>query len=248
MEQKEKEQRTKYLINNKKEEPIEYRVGFSNFLNCRIDLSLKPFIPESETRYWVKRAIRGIQKAVPTGRQANQKIVCLDIFAGSGCIGIAILKHIKNARVDFAEIDKNFIKQIKINLKLNKIDSKRYKVIQSDVFESPHLKFKCGDKYDYIFANPPYIALKNKHLVQNSVYDFEPHKALFGGQDGLLYIRKFLEQARKHLNPNGEIWMEFDYLQKRGLEDLLKELNYKNYKICKDQFQTWRYIKIFGKI
>lgn len=246
MEQKEKGQRTKYLINNKKEEPIAYRVGFSNFLNCKIDLSLKPMIPRKETEFWVKKAIQQAQHSAL--RTENLKI--LDIFAGSGCIGIAVLKHIKNARVDFAEIDKNFIRQIKINLKLNKINptcpersrGKRYRVIQSDVFKN------VKSSYDYIFANPPYIAIKDRHLIQNSVYDFEPHKALFGGEDGLLYIRKFLEQARKHLNPNGQIWMEFDYLQKRGLEDLLKKLNYKNYRIYKDQFQTWRYIKISGKI
>ena len=237
----------------RKEEPIGYRVGFSNFLNCKIDLSLKPMIPRKETEFWVKKAIRQIRQE----KLKTHKLNILDIFAGSGCIGIAILKHIKTARVDFAEIDKNFIKQIKINLKLNKINpacpecsrGKRYRVIQSDVFEN--IKKRPAPPwagYDFIFANPPYIALKNKHLVQNSVYDFEPHKALFGGQDGFLYIRKFLKQARKHLNPNGQIWMEFDYLQKRGLEDLLKELNYENYRIYKDQFQKWRYIKIFDRI
>lgn len=220
--------------------PIEYKKGYTNFAGCKIDLSLKPMIPRKETEFWVKKAIRQIQNSKLTTHKLN----ILDIFAGSGCIGIAILKACPEQcrRVDFAEIDKNFIKQIKINLKLNKINPRKYRVIQSDVFKN------IKGSHDYIFANPPYIALKNKHLIQNSVYDFEPHKALFGGEDGFLYIRKFLEQARKHLNPNGQIWMEFDYLQKRGLEDLLKELNYKNYRIYKDQFKKWRYIKIFGKI
>lgn len=217
--------------------PFEYKKNYIGFLKCKINLSSKCFIPERETRIWVKRAIKKIQSS----NVKCQKIDVLDIFAGSGCIGIAILKYIKNSKVIFAEIDKNLIKQIKINLKLNKINSERYKVIQSDVFDK---LVPQKTRFDYIFANPPYIALKNKHLVQDSVYNYEPHLALFGGEDGLLYIRKFLKDARKYLKPNGKIYMEFDHFQKNDLEKLLKELKYTNYKIYKDQFRKWRYVCI----
>jgi len=216
------------------EKPIEYSVGFSNFLGCRIDLRYKPFIPEIETAFWVKKAINQIKKSNP--RIKSLKI--LDIFAGSGCIGIAILKHLKNSRVVFAEVDKDFIRQIKLNLRLNKIDSRKYKVIKSDVFKG------IPKGFDYIFANPPYVPLRNKHLVQELVLGYEPLIALFGGEDGLLFIGRFLKDARKYLKPGGKIFMEFDYLRKWELENLLKKLNYKNYRIYKDQFKKWRWICI----
>lgn len=209
--------------------PKEYKRGYTNFAKCKIDLSLRPMIPRRETEFLVKKAIKKIK---------GKNIKILDIFSGSGCIGITILKHIEDSKVDFAEIDVNLIKQIKINLELNKIKQNRYKVIQSNVFKN----IKAG--YDYIFANPPYISLKSKHLVQKSVLDYEPHLALFGGEDGLLYIRKFLKDARKHLKPDGKIYMEFDYLQKDCLEKLLEKLNYTNYKICEDQFEKWRWVCI----
>lgn len=257
-----------------KEGPKEYKKGYIDFANCKINLFYGPIIPRKETEFWVKKAIKQIQNSrlrQGYGGQAKLKIKnlrILDIFAGSGCIGIAILKHIKKAHLTFAEIDKNLIKQIKINLKLNKIPNSKYKVVQSDVFKNIKAGLvppKAG--YDYIFANPPYIALKNKHLVQKSVLDYEPHSALFGGKDGLFYIRKFLKDARKYLKPNGKIYpvnqknmknvpssktginrvyMEFDCLQKRELEKLLKELNYTNYKIYKDQFKKWRWIEILN--
>ena len=214
--------------------PKEYNGGYVSFLGCKIDLSYKPMIPELETRFWVKKAIQDINLS---RAESRGKINILDVFAGSGCIGIAILKACPEVnRGIFAEIDENLIKQIKINLKINKINNRRYSVIQSDIFKN------IRGKYDYIFANPPYISLKNKHLVQKSVLDYEPHLALLGGEDGLLYIRKFLKEARKFLKEDGKIYLEFDHLQKQELENLLKELNYKDYKFYKDQFQKWRFL------
>lgn len=232
-------------------EPVEYKKGYTNFAGCKIDLSMEPLIPRKETEFWAKKTIQKIKSQ----KSEIKNPTILDIFAGSGCIGIAILKHIKNSRVVFAEIDKKLIKQIKLNLELNKIDSKRYKVIQSDIFKQLASQ-KAG--FDYIFANPPYISLKNKHLIQRSVLNFEPHKALFGGNDGLFFIRRFLKQARSYLKKErlpaaclpvgmggrGKIYMEFDHLQKTGLERLLKKLNYTNYKIYKDQLKKYRYVCI----
>ena len=211
--------------------PIEYIKGFCEFLGCRIDLSLKPMIPRPETEFWLKKAIGDIKRG-------GRPVKCLDIFAGSGCIGIAILKNCPEQcrRAVFSDIDKNFLKQIRINLKLNKIPAGRYKVIQSDIFG------QVRDEYDYIFANPPYVGLDKRHLVQESVLDWEPLIAIFGGEDGLLYIRKFLKQAKKHLKKNGKIYLEFDYLRKKEIGELLSQLKYKNFKFFKDQFGKWRWV------
>lgn len=214
-------------------EPIEYSKGFCRFLGCKIDLSCKPMIPRLETEFWVKKAIQDIN--LPRAKSRG-KIDILDIFAGSGCIGISILKNIENSKVDFAEINKKFLKQIKINLKINKINPARYKVIQSDIFQ------RIKGKYDYIFANPPYVATSRKYLVQNSVLDFEPQTAIFAGSDGLFYIKRFLKEAKKHLKNYGKIYLEFDHFHKKELEKILSKFGYKNFKFFKDQYKKWRYV------
>jgi release factor glutamine methyltransferase len=222
--------------------PKEYKRGYTNFAGCEIDLSMRPMIPRKETEFWIKKVIKEINLS---RAKLEKNLQILDIFSGSGCIGIAVLKNCPGQcrRATFVEIDKNLIKQIKINLKLNNISPSRYKVVQSNIFRSLKDRIlRAG--FDYIFANPPYISLKNKHLVQKSVLDYEPHLALFGGEDGLLYIRKFLEGARECLKPNGKICMEFDWMERNGLEKLLKKLNYKNYKIYKDHEGRWRWICI----
>ena len=220
-------------------EPVDYVIGFTEFLGCKINLSKKPLIPRQETEYWVGQVLKNLKKGK-----------ALDIFSGSGCIGISILKNIKNIKVDFAEKDKEIIKQIKINLKLNQpsgpkgtpASAWRSKVIESDVFKN------VVGKYDYIFANPPYIPKAKIKKIQKSVLKFEPKEALFGGSDGLYYIRKFLKDAKNHLNDGGVIFMEFDPPLKKEIENLIKKNKYSNCKFYKDQYKRWRWVKIVKNI
>jgi len=209
-------------------EPVDYVIGFTHFLGCKIDLSFKPLIPRSETEFWVEESIKRIDK--------KKEFRILDLFAGSGCIGMALLKHLPKAKVDFGEKDKNLLKQIKLNCSLNGIDKERYKVIETDIFS------ELKGKYDFIFANPPYISSQRLETVQKSVLDYEPKEALFGGNDGLLVIKKFLKEAKSHLNPGGKIYLEFGQGQKRKLEKLAKELRYQKPEFWKDQFGRFRVI------
>jgi release factor glutamine methyltransferase len=174
----------------------------------------------------------------------------LDIFSGSGCIGIALLKNIKNCRMDFVDIDERAIKQIKINLKLNlprtepkvlvrgKIPKNRYRIYQSNIFEK--LKNK---KYNFIFANPPYVARERLKEVQPSVLKYEPKIALFGGKNGLFYIKKFFKEAKNFLAGNGVIFLEFSPEQKEDIKEILDKQGYRKYQFFKDQFKKYRYLR-----
>ena len=208
------------------------------FLNSKIDLSKRVFEPRVETEYWVKKAIGEIVKTKLL--TTNYKLQILDIFAGSGCIGISILKNVKNSKVDFADISKEAIEQIKINLKLNKIEKGRYRIYRSNLFE------KIKGKYDFIFANPPYVALDRIWQVQKEVLKKEPWQALFAGKDGMEIIGEFLPQAKKHLKKNGKIFMEFDPLQKEKIEKILKKEKF-NFKFKKDQFKKFRWLIAWQK-
>ena len=222
----------KDLARLKAREPIDYLIGFVEFADCKIDLSLKPLIPRPETEYWTEKAIQDIR----ISSKRDPGIHCLDMFAGSGCIGIAVLKHIPQAHFDFAENEKKFLQQIHLNLRKNRIKKKRLKVFQSNIFS------EISGKYDYIFANPPYVAEKRRKSVQASVLKYEPRQALFAGKDGLQYIKRFLKEAKKHLNPKGKIYMEFDSPQKREIEQLLKLYGYSSWQFHKDQYNKWRFV------
>lgn len=216
-------------------ELLDYIIGWKPFLNCHIDLSYKPLIPRPETEFWVEKIIDKINNVETLHCNVFTKI--LDIFSGSGCIGIAVAKNIPNVNVDFAELDKNLIKQIKKNITINQPVGGC--VYQSDIFSN--LKNK---KYDFIVANPPYIAKNRKNKVEKSVLKYEPSKALFAGDDGLLIIKKFLREARNYLTSQGSVWLEFDSFQKKEIEELLKKYKYNNWKFHKDQYNRWRFVVV----
>lgn len=210
-------------------EPIDYVIGWKEFLGCKIDLSKKPLIPREETEFWVGKAIYQLGGL-------TSKFKVLDLFAGSGCIGLAIKKHIPKAQVTFGDLHP-----------INK------NIIKTNIFSN------ISGKFDYIFANPPYVPTKKSgsasltaSCVQESVKNWEPKEALYAGEDGLLIIRKFLEQAKNYLRPEGpsaslrtsKIYLEFGFGQKLAITKLLKQFGYKNWQFHKDQFGKYRWVII----
>ncbi|MBU1045913.1 peptide chain release factor N(5)-glutamine methyltransferase [Patescibacteria group bacterium] len=215
----------------KQGEPLDYLIGFVKFLGAKIDLRKRPLIPRPETEFWAEKAIKEI-------KDRQGRVRCLDLFSGSGAIGIAVLKYVPGVQVDFGEINKDFLWQIRFNLRLNGLNKRKTSVIQTDIFKN------ITKKYDYIFANPPYIALERKAKAQKSVLEYEPPSALFAGKDGLLYIKKFLKEAKNHLKPNGKIYLEFDSFQKTKIKELLIKQGYKDFEFFKDQYDRWRWVEI----
>ena len=230
----------------KESEPIEYVRGFTEFLGCKIDLSKRSLIPRPETEFWTEKAINSMYHDFQSFQ--NRSIEVLDIFSGSGCIGIAVLKHIKNCEVVFLDKEEKCLEQIKINLKINAslirankgfTKRKRYVVVKSDVFSNIRGQFDC------IFANPPYVATTKINKIQKSVLKYEPKLALLAGDDGLFYIREFLKEAKDYLNPEGRIFMEFSPEQKNQIEKLIKKFHYRSWEFNKDQYGKWRWVIVF---
>ena len=64
-------------------------------------------------------------------------------------------------------------------------------------------------KFDLIVSNPPYITGEEMKQLPRSVDDYEPHLALFGGEDGLDFYRCILNNFTSILKPGGFLCFEF---------------------------------------
>jgi release factor glutamine methyltransferase len=222
------------LVRLQNNEPVDYIIGNRTFLGCTIDLSMKTLIPREETEYWVKNAINEIQN-----RGSSRELQILDIFSGSGCIGIAALKHIKNVHVDFADFSEGALAQIQKNLDLNDFKSERFEIFYSDVFKQIPDK-----KYDIIFSNPPYVPNGRWKNLEKSVQEYEPKMALVAGEDGLFYIKQILENVAPYLKENGKLYMECDFSQKELLSELLEKRADFLSTFSNDQFGVFRFLEI----
>lgn len=206
--------------------PLAYLIGNIPFLGTVINLDSKPLIPRPETEYWAHW--------VMTHEIQNKPYKVLDIFSGSGCIGIGILKHTP-CQVDFGELHSRHIEQIQKNIALNNIEKNRYQIFQSDVFEAiPQ------NTYDIILANPPYISKQRLETVDNSVFNHEDHTALFADDDGLLYIKKLIRESKQYLAPDGKVFVEFDPWQKESIESVCKKHHITRYSFLLDQYNKPR--------
>ena len=179
-------------------EPLAYIIGHVPFLGTTITLDSHPLIPRTETEYWTERAVAELHTL---GTERPLRV--LDLCAGSGCIGVAVLHHLKNARVDFAEIDARHFPTILENIRINGIDPARAHIIESNLLTG------VRGTYDAILSNPPYIDPALDRTTE-SVRAYEPQSALYGGEYGLFFIREIIRKAPEHLAPHGILYLEHE--------------------------------------
>ncbi len=190
-------------------EPLAYIIGFTPFLNTQIWLDSKPLIPRPETENWVGGAIASMRKLMDT---EYSSLRVLDLCAGSGAIGVAVLQDIPMARVDFCEIDPSHHANIIKNICENGIDYTTTRIFGGDLFsEIPH-----GTTYDVILSNPPYIDPAHDR-AEKSVKTHEPHRALYGGTEGLEIIERIVRLAPAYLKPKGILYIEHEPEQSRAI-------------------------------
>lgn len=215
-------------------EPLAYVIGWVPFLGCRIRLDSHPLIPRPETEWWAEQLIERLRE-----RFDEEPFELLDLCAGSGCIGISVLKTLPNARVTFAELVPEHIQTIYRSLGENDIDAKRTSLYAGDLFNA----VPRGAKFDCIATNPPYIP--SGRLLHESVSGHEPHEALFAGPDGLGIIDRIAYRTRDFLNPFGEVWMECDIGNIDTAKERILSFGASRAEILEDQYERPRIVLAF---
>ena len=213
------------LISRRSEhEPMDSLMGYTEFMGLTIPFSQDTLSPRQETEIMVDNIIRE--------NKGRDNLTVLDLCSGSGCIGLAIAKHL-GAAVTIVDISAAAIAVAEQNAKLNNVS---VNIISSDLFEN------VEGKYDIIVTNPPYIPSRDCLTLEKEVVDYDPILALDGGQDGLDLIRKIVKDSPNYLNKNGLIYMEYGIGQTEQIKRLF-EIDFDNIEIVKDYSGIDRYIK-----
>ena len=211
-----------------KNEPLQYILGYQWFYGNKIIVNEEVLIPRYETEELVANVLADSDYFF----KDKEEIVIADVGTGSGAIAVSLAKEEPKFRMYATDISETALDVARKNAELNGMDITFY---QGDMLEP---LIEKGLKLDILVSNPPYIPVEQE--VQKSVGEYEPHVALFGGNDGLYFYRKIFEKAYQLIREHSFMAFEIGFDEKDALlklaqqyfpndrYDVLKDLNGKN--------------------
>lgn len=194
----------------KNNEPLNYVLGYSYFLGYKMITDDSVLIPRFETEELVGLILSKYDEYFK-----GQKVDVCDVGTGSGAIAIALKKEEDNLNLYASDISGEAIATANKNAKNNNAEVKFMVGSMLDPYIENNIKV------DILVSNPPYI--KEDEVLEESVKDYEPNIALFGGEDGLKFYRIIFENAHKILKEKSLLFFEIGYDQKENLSKLAKE-------------------------
>ncbi len=177
-------------------EPVAYLIGEWEFYGLPLDITADVLIPRPDTEVLVDAAIQYINTL------ENPRV--LDLCAGSGCIGLAVAAHCPKAQVTLGEKDEGALRICRQNIRRSGL-SGRVTPLQMDALVSPSRQL---GEFDCILSNPPYITAAEMEELDISVKEYEPHMALYGGEDGLDFYRFISDKWREAMHPGSRLYFE----------------------------------------
>lgn len=207
---------TKYIEQIIDGKPLQYITQKQEFMGMDFFVNEDVLIPQPDTEILVETVLDICKK------YDKQSLRMLDLCTGSGAIAISLSK-ILNTQVFASDVS---TKALKVAEKNNVMNNTKVEFIESNLFEQIN-----GEKFDIIVSNPPYIKNEEIKSLSKQVQN-EPYIALAGGEDGLDFYRKIIDEAYKYINKNGYLCLEIGYDQKEDLIKLIKQNENYEYENC----------------
>lgn len=211
----------------KKQEPIQYILGYSDFCRLRFKVTPATLIPRPETSELVEWIA-----SETAGRES-----ILDIGTGSGCIAVSLAHKMPQSKVTAWDISNDALAVAAENSKANGCVV-TFEQVDILAYEP------TGEQFDIIVSNPPYIKENEKEAMHANVLDWEPHTALFvPNNDPLLFYRTIAEKGLQILKPGGSLYFEINRAHGKDTVDMLAALGYTSIELRKDFADNDRMIR-----
>ena len=181
--------------------PLPYLTGMVEFYGLDIEVTPEVLIPRPETELLVELAL------------ARRPATVIDVGTGSGCIAVALAKHLPDVAVYAIDISPSALAVAQRN-------AERHQVIDQIQFIVSDLLDRRPGPVDLIVSNPPYISADEWASLPSAIRHHEPRLALDGGPDGLQVIRRLLSQSEGLLEPDGALLIEIGEDQGDDARDL----------------------------
>jgi len=218
-----------FLFRRGNHEPAAYILEEAGFMGLMYKVSRDTLIPRPDTELLVEETL----KLLPGSKACR----ILDVGAGTGCVGISLLKLRSDLRVETWDISDRAMAIAKWNGESLGVGDRYTLKLKSALEESSYVdkaEESFEGKFDGIVSNPPYITPKEYQNLDATVKDYEPKLALIAEQDGLEFYNALARHAPKIISPQGFMALEVGWTQAQDVARILKENGFKDIKIFKD--------------
>lgn len=198
--------------------PLQYAMKTAYFMGLEFYVDHRVLIPRQETELLAEQTLQRLQYG---------KKSVLDLCTGSGCIAVSLAVLNRTANICASDQYDGALTVAQRNARKNGVEN-RVNFIKSDLYE------KITDRFDIIVSNPPYIEKSEYVMLDRPVLDYEPVTALLAGEEGLRFYRLIAEQAKRHLNTNGELLLEIGCSQAKDVSALLEKNDFYDITCIKD--------------
>jgi len=212
-------------------EPLQYVLGRWQFRTLDLMVDRRVLIPRPETEWVAEAALVAARAAREHAHGRVLRIV--DLGTGSGALGLSLAAElpIGSAEVWLVDVASDALDVARANLAGLGRAGAAVRIAQGSWFEP--LPAELRGAVDLVVANPPYIAVGDA-AVDPSVADWEPHIALFAGDDGMRDIRTIATGAATWLRSGGTLVMEIGMTQGAAVAAILTAAGFRQVEIRPD--------------
>jgi release factor glutamine methyltransferase len=223
-------------------EPLQYVMGRWAFRYLDVMVDSRVLIPRPETEMLAGMVIEQGRRVHATGRE----VLIADLGTGSGVIGLAVLSEMpyESCTVWMTDVSQDALHVARANAVGIGRAAARARFAEGNWCDA--LPQEQKNSFDIIVANPPYIALDDVE-VDSSVRNWEPHSALFSGDDGLDDITHIVHQSKLWLRPGGMLAIEMGHQQGAVVQKLFLDNDFVDVDIHCDLADRERFVTGFLK-
>ena len=191
-------------------EPVAYLTGVREFWSMPLAVTPDTLIPRPDTETLVELALDRL------AGQGGGRVA--DLGTGSGAIALAIARERPDLQLVATDASAAALSVARRNA--------RELGIANVAFLRGHWCDPLQENaFRMVVSNPPYIAPGDPHLDRGDLR-FEPASALVAADDGLADLRAIAREARRVLQPGGELLLEHGYDQAEAVAALLDAEGY----------------------
>ncbi len=213
----------KMLARRLRREPVQYILGYAEFMGLRVVVTPDVLIPRPETEELVQAAL--------TCLPADRPAVALDAGTGSGCIALAIRAARPDVRAYACDASEAALAVARRNGAARGL---AVTWLAADMLGEDFAQ-RVPSGLDLLISNPPYVPEEEMATLPEEVRAWEPRAALAAAPgDPLVFYRSLARHGLRMIRPGGWIALETHADYGDAARSLLSAAGYADVSLRKD--------------